>query len=84
MTRRALTTRLRQERIDTSALTWAGSLSTRVSRRCSRVPGTVIGQAAAEARYLLLTLAFEELEATTAPEALQVADGVITDPGTGR
>jgi len=49
VTRHALTSRLRQERIDTSGLTWAGSLTSRVSRRSSRLPGTVIGQAAADA-----------------------------------
>jgi hypothetical protein len=40
--------------------------------------------AAAEARHILLTLAFEELEAETAVTDLQVNDGTITDPATGR
>lgn len=49
VTRRSLISRLRQERIDTSAVTWAGALTTRVGRRSSRVPGAVIGQAGADA-----------------------------------
>ncbi|MCB8962858.1 MAG: molybdopterin-dependent oxidoreductase [Ardenticatenales bacterium] len=52
--------------------------------RSLETSGEAIRQAAAEARHLLLTLAFEELEAETALEELLVADGVISDPATGR
>ena len=52
--------------------------------RSLETSGEAIRQAAAEARYILLTLAFEELEAETAAEALAVSDGVVTDPATGR
>ncbi|MCA9873751.1 MAG: molybdopterin-dependent oxidoreductase, partial [Anaerolineales bacterium] len=54
----------------------AGSMSVEVSGRALRV-------AAAEARHWLLTLAFEELEASDLTN-LQINDGVITDPATGR
>ncbi|MBX3011780.1 MAG: xanthine dehydrogenase family protein molybdopterin-binding subunit, partial [Caldilineaceae bacterium] len=46
--------------------------------------GNAIRHAAAEARQLLLQLAHEELDATSAPEALVVQDGTVTDPATGR
>jgi aerobic-type carbon monoxide dehydrogenase small subunit (CoxS/CutS family)/xanthine dehydrogenase molybdopterin-binding subunit B len=55
----------------------AGSMSLQTSGAALRV-------AAAEARHILLTLAFEELEAATAVTHLQVNDGLITDPATGR
>jgi aerobic-type carbon monoxide dehydrogenase small subunit (CoxS/CutS family) len=55
----------------------AGSMSLQTSGNALRV-------AAAEARHILLTLAFEELEAETAVTDLQVNDGTITDPATGR
>lgn len=55
----------------------AGSMSLQMS-------GTAIRQAAAEARHLLLRLAFEELESQAPVESLAVADGVITDPASGR
>ncbi|MAU00383.1 MAG: aldehyde dehydrogenase [Anaerolineaceae bacterium] len=55
----------------------AGSMSLQMS-------GNAIRQAAAEARFILLKLAFEELEAETLPESLEVVDGTITDPATGR
>ncbi len=55
----------------------AGSMSLQTSGQALRV-------AAAEARHILLTLAFEELEAETAVPHLQIHDGTITDPATGR
>jgi len=55
----------------------AGSMSLQTSGLALRV-------AAAEARQILLAMAFEELEAQTAVTSLTVADGVITDPATGR
>lgn len=56
----------------------AGSMSLQTS-------GNAIRVAAAEARQWLLTLAIEEIEAQTAvPSSLQVVDGTITDPATGR
>lgn len=55
----------------------AGSMSLQMS-------GNAIRQAAAEARHILLQLAHEELEAESAPEALVVQDGTVTDPATGR
>ncbi len=55
----------------------AGSMSLQMS-------GNAIRQAAAEARHVLLALAFEELEMETTPADLEVQDGVITDPATGR
>ena len=44
--------------------------------------GTAIRLAAAEARQILLSVAFEELEAPL--ERLTIRDGTITDPTTGR
>jgi nicotinate dehydrogenase subunit B len=55
----------------------AGSMSLQTT-------GNAIRYAAAEARQVLLALAFEELEAETPPEGLEVSDGTITDPATGR
>jgi nicotinate dehydrogenase subunit B len=55
----------------------AGSMSVQTS-------GAALRFAAAEARHHLLTLAFEELEAQTTADALQVSDGTVTDPATGR
>ena len=55
----------------------AGSMSLQTSGAALRV-------AAAEARHFLLMLAFEELEVATAVANLQVNDGTITDPTTGR
>jgi nicotinate dehydrogenase subunit B len=55
----------------------AGSMSLQMT-------GNAIRYAAAEARHILLALAFEELEAETPPEALEVNDGTITDAATGR
>jgi nicotinate dehydrogenase subunit B len=55
----------------------AGSMSLEMS-------GVAIRFAAAEARHMLLALAFEELEARTAPTELQVKDGTVTDPASGR
>ena len=46
--------------------------------------GVAIRLAAAEARRHLLSLAFEQLDSQTPAEDLSVADGVITDPKTGR
>jgi nicotinate dehydrogenase subunit B len=52
-----------------------GSMSLETSGHAIRV-------AAAEARYILLTIAYEELEAPL--ERLEVRDGTISDPVTGR
>jgi nicotinate dehydrogenase subunit B len=52
-----------------------GSMSLETSGRAVRI-------AAAEARYILLSIAYEELEAPL--DRLQVEDGTITDPITGR
>ncbi|MEM8860563.1 MAG: molybdopterin cofactor-binding domain-containing protein [Chloroflexota bacterium] len=46
--------------------------------------GRAIRQAAADARHILLKLAFEELEAETPAKELIVRDGTISDPVTGR
>lgn len=46
--------------------------------------GNAVRQAAAEARHILLELAHETLEAETPAADLIVADGLITDPATGR
>ena len=54
-----------------------GSMSVEMS-------GSALRVAAAEARYHLLALAFEHLEAETPAVQLTVDDGVITDPSTGR
>jgi CO/xanthine dehydrogenase Mo-binding subunit len=55
----------------------AGSMSLQMS-------GNALRLAAAEARQILLALAFEELEAETNVSDLQVNDGTITDPVSGR
>ena len=55
----------------------AGSMSVQVS-------GTAVRVAAAEARYVLLSLAYEHLEAESPSDQLEVHDGTITDPATGR
>lgn len=55
----------------------AGSMSVEMS-------GNAMRYAAAEARHLLLSLAFEHLEAQTPAAQLVVDDGTITDPATGR
>lgn len=55
----------------------AGSMSVQTS-------GAAICVAAAEARRLLLALAFEELEAEAPANALSVVDGTVSDPATGR
>lgn len=55
----------------------AGSMSVQTSGQALRI-------AAAEAHHHLLSLAFEELEARTPGSALEVNDGTITDPATGR
>lgn len=56
--------------------TTAGSMSIQTS-------GLALRLAAAEARHHLLSLAFEELEAQSLAQ-LQVHDGTITNPATGR
>lgn len=55
----------------------AGSMSVETS-------GSALRIASAEARHLMLLLAFEHLESKTPASGLQVTDGVITDPATGR
>ncbi|MFT5196040.1 MAG: nicotinate dehydrogenase subunit B, partial [Candidatus Promineifilaceae bacterium] len=55
----------------------AGSMSMETS-------GRAIRQAAADARHILLKLAFEELEAETPAAELQVTDGTVRDPLSGR
>jgi nicotinate dehydrogenase subunit B len=57
--------------------TTAGSMSVETS-------GNALRFAAAEARHLMLLLAFEQLEAQTPADQLVVSDGTITDPATGR
>ena len=52
--------------------------------RSLETSGVAIRIAAAEARQQLLSLAFEQLDSLTPADALKVADGVITDPQTGR
>jgi nicotinate dehydrogenase subunit B len=54
-----------------------GSMSIEIS-------GSAIRVAAAEARRILLSLAFEELEAKTSASELIVQDGTVLDPETGR
>ena len=49
-----------------------------------QMTGNAIQHAAAAARSILLAMAFEELEAGTAPESLVVEDGTIVDPTSGR
>jgi CO/xanthine dehydrogenase Mo-binding subunit/aerobic-type carbon monoxide dehydrogenase small subunit (CoxS/CutS family) len=46
--------------------------------------GLAVRQAAADARHFLLALAHEELETSTPPDQLQVEDGQISDPASGR
>ena len=54
VTRRFLSTRLRQERLDPTQVAWAGPQTARVSRLCARIPGATIAQAAiAELRRTL-------------------------------
>ena len=55
----------------------AGSMSLQMT-------GNAVRCAAAEARHVLLALAFEELEAETPPDDLEVSDGTISDPASGR
>lgn len=55
----------------------AGSMSIEVSGASLRV-------ASAEARLIMLKMAFEELEAETPVTELVVEDGIVTDPATGR
>ncbi len=52
--------------------------------RSLETSGVAIRIAAAEARQQLLSLAFEQLDSLTPADELKVADGVITDPQTGR
>lgn len=54
-----------------------GSMSVEVS-------GNAMRYAAAEARHILLALAFEHLEAQTPAGQLVVVDGTVSDPATGR
>ena len=54
-----------------------GSMSVEVS-------GNSMRYAAAEARHILLEMAFEHLESETPFEQLTVVDGTISDPATGR
>jgi CO/xanthine dehydrogenase Mo-binding subunit/aerobic-type carbon monoxide dehydrogenase small subunit (CoxS/CutS family) len=54
-----------------------GSMSVEIS-------GNAMRYAAAEARHVLLSLAFEHLEAQTSVEQLTIVDGTISDPATGR
>ena len=52
--------------------------------RSLETSGLAIRLAAASARDHLLSLAFEQLESRTPAQDLPVADGIITDPATGR
>jgi CO/xanthine dehydrogenase Mo-binding subunit len=53
-----------------------------VSSMSLETTGNAIRQAAAEARHVMLSVAYEELEAPI--DQLVVRDGTITDPATGR
>ena len=55
-----------------------------MSSRSLETSGVAIRQAASEARHHLLSLAYEQLDSLTAAERLQVVDGLITDPQSGR
>ena len=52
--------------------------------RSLETSGAAIRLAAANARHHLLSLAFEQLESLTAADKLEVEDGVISDPLSGR
>ena len=52
--------------------------------RSLETSGNAIRLAAAEARSHMLSLAFEELDSLTPADDLQVIDGIITDPRSGR
>ena len=52
--------------------------------RSVETSGRAIRMAAAEARFHLLSLAFEQLESLTPASDLQVADGIISDRRSGR
>ncbi len=55
-----------------------------VSSMSMETSGNAIRFAAAEAHYILLSLAFEQLEAATPALQLEVVDGTITDPAIGK
>ena len=52
--------------------------------RSLETSGAAIRSAAATARHYLLSLAFEQLDSLTPAAELEVVDGVVTDPQTGR
>ena len=52
--------------------------------RSLETSGVAIRSACAAARHHLLALAYEQLDSLTPADALPVADGLITDPKTGR
>ena len=73
--------RIRVQSADTGASPDEGSTTGSMSVEIS---GNAMRYAAAEARHILLGLAFEHLEAQTPADQLTVDDGTITDPATGR
>ena len=73
--------RIRVQSADTGASPDEGSTTGSMSVEMS---GNAMRYAAAEARHLMLALAFEHLEAQTPAAQLMVDDGTITDPATGR
>ncbi|MEM7802752.1 MAG: molybdopterin cofactor-binding domain-containing protein, partial [Chloroflexota bacterium] len=52
--------------------------------RSTQTSGLAIQQAAAQARHTMLQIAHEHLEASVEPHQLDVVDGVITDPQSGK
>ena len=73
--------RIRLESVDTARSPDEGSTA---GSRSLETSGVAIRIAAAEARQHLLSLAFEQLDSMTPADELKVADGVVTDPQTGR
>lgn len=73
--------RIRVQAADTSLSPDEGGTT---GSRSLETSGNALRLAAAEARLHLLSLAFEQLESQTPSVELQVRDGIISDPGSGR
>ena len=73
--------RIRLETADTARSPDEGSTA---GSRSLETSGVAIRIASAEARQHLLSLAFEQLDSLTPADELNVVDGVVTDPQTGR
>ncbi len=73
--------RIRLATVDTARSPDEGSTA---GSRSLETSGVAIRIASAEARQQLLSLAFEQLDSLTSADQLTVADGVVTDPQTGR